>query len=634
MRWHLPRFPLFSLLFACCCFAPAPGQTPALPADQQDPRPQHAQVETEAASTLEQFVAERIGEPQIVEVTDGVLLAVGFDLANVVVIATDEGIVVVDTGSCSPRAEEIRAALAAYDLGPVRAVIYTHGEIEQVGGADAWVVDGETEIWGHERLQEQFLRQCILMQHCELRRGIRQFGLYLAPEQRTPSALGRLPELSHLARLPNVRMPQRTVAAVESFTLGGLEFQLFAAPGASPDHLGVWIPSKGVLACGDNFMRGFPELSRLRGNPQRSVDAWLASLDQMRSLSPVHLIAARHLPVSGQAEVERALIDYRDAIQWVRDATLRGIKNGATPRELAAAIELPGHLVRSPYLDQRTASLAGAVRAVYGEYAGWFDESVGSLLPLPDDAARREIELMGGPAAVFEAAEQARAEGDAGWAAHLLDKLRASGLDQHEAAPISGQQVRQELAASLQEVAAQTVDSSARSYLASLADELREPPPALEAWPCPSDETIRQLPLDAFFDRMALQLKVEETLDRHEVIWVNITDEETLYVISIRHGLLEVREGGPLPGTPDPSAIVSSDGLTWRKMCMGVANPAVEIVRKRVTIQGSARAVREFVACFECDARFERHPEEAAVLTSASARSSASAPSSNSSKRR
>lgn len=590
---------------------------------QDDPQTASSADETTPASTgssLEAFVATHIGEPSIVPVTSEVFVAVGYDIANVVVVRTPEGNVLIDTGSCTPQAELIREQMAEVVPGPPRAIVYTHGAIEQLGGAGAWVGNEEIPIYGTALLKEEFLRQLVLLQPAELRRGIRQFGMLASEDTRTTTAWGRPPEYSQLEGVPQIRLPNQTFVDQATFTIGGVEFQLYAAPGESPDQLFVWIPSSKTLLAGDNFVSGFPKICGIRGAPQRNADHWIASLDRMRALGAEHLVSAHHLPISGQDEVQAALTAHRDAIQWLRDETMRAINQGESADNFAARIKLPRRLEESPYLTQVTGCVEWAARSLYSSYSGWFDERADMIRPLaPKTAAEREIELMGGADAVFAAANKARAEGDHAWSVHLLAKLQRAGLTAEESdnkeTPTAGagtttESVNAALADSLDGLAAETEASDVKTYLASMASELRTPIGSREPWPCPSDDTLREVPLEAFFRSMALGLKPEETTDVHETIYVIITDEEREFVLTLRHGILEVVEGSPLPGTPKAVASITTDGLTWRKMCLRVANPTVEIVAGRATVKGSLQMVRRFSNYFACPNEYER-PQDA-----------------------
>jgi glyoxylase-like metal-dependent hydrolase (beta-lactamase superfamily II) len=158
--------------------------------------------------------------------------------------------VVVDTGSCTAQAQELRDALSEHFSGPIAALIYTHGDIEQTGGAGVWTDTPDLPIWGTAQLREEFLRRYVLMQQSELRRGVRQFAMFVPDEQRSPSAWGRSPSLEDLDGVPEIRLPNHVVAEREELEIGGVQIHLIAAGGATPDHLYVWLPQTKTLLTG------------------------------------------------------------------------------------------------------------------------------------------------------------------------------------------------------------------------------------------------------------------------------------------------------------------------------------------------------------------------------------------------
>ena len=63
---------------------------------------------------------------EVINVADGVWVAVGFSNANAVLIQGDNGSIVVDTTSDVEDARQVRAEFAKLSTAPVRAIIYTH----------------------------------------------------------------------------------------------------------------------------------------------------------------------------------------------------------------------------------------------------------------------------------------------------------------------------------------------------------------------------------------------------------------------------------------------------------------------------------------------------------------------------
>jgi alkyl sulfatase BDS1-like metallo-beta-lactamase superfamily hydrolase len=426
-----------------------------------------------------------------------------------------------------------------------------------------------------------------------------------------PSTLGRNPDPSSLNTVPTVRMPTKTFRGETEFQVGGVTFHLIEAPGETNDHLMVWIPSLEVLAVGDNFIRGFPEVHHVRGAPLREPGQWVATLDAMRALNPKHVISARHEPVSGRESVRAALIDYRDALQWLRNETLRAINRGDSIDSAAETITLPKHLAESPFLTEDTGCVERAVRAIYTSYVGWFDERPEALFPSDQESiAQREIRMMGGHEAVLVAARKAGQDGDHRWALHLLAKLRDDSAEPDA--------WREQYATTLKALAGEVSDSSGASYLVSAANELTSKAQAPELKKCPDDETIQQIPLETILDMMCLRIKTDRVLDVHESVVVYITDEDRQFNVTIRHGIAEVDEGEPLPEMPKPEAILVTDGLTFRKMCMGILSPVAAVAIGDLKIRGSRLAAMRFSRRFECKQLYEKPETSETVRLSAS----------------
>jgi len=72
----------------------------------------------------------------------------------------------------------------------------------------------------------------------------------------------------------------------------------------------------------------------------------------MRDLNPEVLIPSHTRPIVGSKKIKRILTNYRDAIQFVHDQSVRGINMGMTPDELVEYVVLPPHLRNLPYLQE------------------------------------------------------------------------------------------------------------------------------------------------------------------------------------------------------------------------------------------------------------------------------------------
>ena len=91
---------------------------------------------------------------EVIRVTDGVYVAVGYSASNVILIQGDRGSIVVDTAADPVAARAIRAAFGELLRPPVLAIIYTHFHPDHTGGALVFAGTNRPDIISHQRLTE------------------------------------------------------------------------------------------------------------------------------------------------------------------------------------------------------------------------------------------------------------------------------------------------------------------------------------------------------------------------------------------------------------------------------------------------------------------------------------------------
>jgi alkyl sulfatase BDS1-like metallo-beta-lactamase superfamily hydrolase len=273
----------------------------------------------------------------LVQVTEGVHAAIGYGLANSVMIEGADGLIIVDTMTTVEEGRAVLEAFRAVSQKPVRAVIYTHNHADHVFGAAAFVAD-HPEVYAHERTLPLVLRIVSEMRPIVGSRSTRMFGNLLAPADVVNGGIGPFLGITPESTFGFVP-PTKTFSDVLEKTVEGVHMKLIHAPGETDDQIVVWLPEKRVLICADNFYSAFPNLYTIRGTPFRSLKGWYRSLDMMRDLSPEYLVPCHTRPITGNEKIERVLTDYRDAIQFVHDQAIRGMNMGMTPDELVACVQ-------------------------------------------------------------------------------------------------------------------------------------------------------------------------------------------------------------------------------------------------------------------------------------------------------
>ncbi|MEN8720942.1 MAG: alkyl sulfatase dimerization domain-containing protein [Oceanococcaceae bacterium] len=540
----------------------------------------------------------------IVEVTDRVWMAIGYGLANSILIEADDGLIIIDTMETLAEGRRVATEFRALSDKPLKALIYTHNHTDHVFGAEAFVQvlgapDVPVEVFAHESTAAAVYRIVSEYRPIITARSLRMFGSALTDSELVNNGIGPRLAIDEDSAFGFVA-PTRTVRDRLAVTVAGEPLELVHAPGETDDQIFVWLPQRQVLAVGDNLYKAFPNLYTIRGTPYRSLKDWARSIDAMRALPVAYLVPSHSRPLQGAAEVQRVLTNYRDAIRYVYDQSVRWINAGLTPNELVERVQLPPHLAQEPYLAEFYGTVRWSARAVFAGNLGWFDGNPTTLDPLPPvERAQRLATLAGGVAALQRQLREAVDADDNAWALELSDALLR--LDPDDAA---ARQLRVNV---LRRLGERATNPNARHYYLMSARELGE---GLRLRPVNSGtlEMLRAIPMDAIMDALATNLQAEKTLDLQQKVELQFTDTDETWTLWLRRGVLE-----PVPrALSEPDIVVAVDSLIWKQMLGRQISPVVAIARHMDFRVGSSIGLTRFLLLFD---PLREAPEPAPLAT-------------------
>ena len=334
--------------------------------------------------------------------------------ANVSVVRTGDGLVLVDTSNYRAR-EKTFAAVRAIDADRVQAAIYTHGHADHACGMPPFLEEADAKGWPRPRIVGH-------------RAVAARFDRYVATAEWNAQINAR--QFSIPATWPReYQYPDTVYDDALALEIGGTRLELIHGRGETDDHTWIWWAAHRVLFTGDLFIWVSPNA----GNPQkvqRYAAEWARALRAMAARGPEVLVPGHGVPIFGATRVRRALDDTAEWLESLVEQTVARMNAGAALDEIVREVRPPGHLADRPYLHAVYDDPEYVVRNVWRLYGGWWDGIPAHLQPAPHASIGREVvALAGGVDRLVARARALADEGDLRLAGHLLDWAAASSDD-------------------------------------------------------------------------------------------------------------------------------------------------------------------------------------------------------------
>ena len=559
---NLLLIPIYFIFFGCSDTSPIESSQPSTPADLT-------------------FHSEEFRK-EIIEVTDGVHVAVGFALANAILIEGEGSNIIIDTTGSYETAKEVKTLFDDINSNPVEAIIYTHNHADHTYGATAFAEGSDPEIYAHSSTAKYLSRVIGILRPIISTRSNRMFGNNLPIDQIENNGIGPYLEIGREGRRPGLLYPTKTFSDKYEFTAAGVKIELYHAPGETNDQIFVWLPEKRVLLPGDNFYKTFPNLYTIRGTPYRDLVGWVNSIDMMRYLRPEFLVPSHTRPLRGSKEINQLLTIYRDGIQYVHDQTIRMINLGMEPDEIAENLVLPKHLGDSPYLKEFYGTPAWSAKNVFSGYLGWFDGNPSNLKPLPKEKeAQNIIDLVGGWDSLFKEAERAYYEEEYQWSLQLTDYLLRIKADDRQT-----ELLRQ---SNLIALGGKESNPNSRYYYLSSARELEanyKPNDIL----LPDIEVVKRYPIESMLETLKVNVIPEKSIDKEIQLLFTFSDSTKAFSLFLRRGVLEVQPF-MIPGS---SVQVNGREEDFKAVLSGIKSLPVSLVNGTLSVDGSRADLLSF----------------------------------------
>lgn len=532
-------------------------------------------------------------------------VAVGYDLANTLAIVGPTGdIVIIDTLGSQPAADEAIAAFRAAKIFPplpqklpIRAIIYTHNHIDHIGGVQSFVnaasrpacqpestsstgsdapLFADTDcvaLIGQQQIVQGVNNTATVIGRMINYRSVYMYGTFL-----NPPLTGTKSWVINDGIGPEERVgtstwiaPSRTFTNAMTVTAAGVRMQLVYVPSETNDELAVFVPDasnsgtgNGGLLFSAEVIQGpsFPNLYSLRGTSYRNPATWFRSVDTLRGYNSWCMLPSHGTPVCGQQNIQTLLTNFRDAIQYTHDQSIRYMNLGYTSAELPQTIPaLPPYLIRNlqsiqtargndttnpeDYLTAFYGSVPQSLHELYFGYLGWFQGDPVALAPTPPTAyAARLVQMMGGRDQVLDAAKLAASSGDNQWSAELATLLVTRDPKDQSARDVKANAYMQ-LAGGKD-----LTNPNWRNWYITAAFELMNKTPTSSfSGGLTSPGIVKALPIADWVNQWTIRLKAADTIANNTNTTLGIwfvpsatTEKPSGYLMTIRMGICQISE--------------------------------------------------------------------------------------------
>jgi len=526
--------------------------------------------------------------PAVHQVTDGVYSAVGYDLANSIMIEGDDGIIIVDTLSTYEKAKEVIAEFRKITDKPVKAIIYTHGHMDHVHGTGAFLEEGEdVEIYAHDSHLDFYINENSVLGPIASMRSAHVAGAFLPQEGPDRANNGLFPTavpgtISYVA-------PTQTFSDELEVEIAGIKLKMVFVAGESADQIFIWLPDKEVLLIGDNIYAEIPNIYTLRGAVYRDPMNYVNALDKMIPLEAEYMVGNHLKPVTGKETIRDILVSTRDAVQYIHDQTIRGMNQGYTADELSRMIQLPEHLDNHPWLTKARNDVSAHVKQIYYGNLGWFEGNSAFLNAVSlEERSHKIVDGFGGVDATISSMKNAIDNEEYEWAAELGTYVLNVEPDNQQAKLLT--------AYTLRVLSYNSEGMDERHWLLTDALKLEGKITLVPgAFTQSSPEQMAELPIEKIIKFLPTKLDPQKAAGIDTILGVTYSDIDMSFTLHVRNSILAVTDGAP--ESPDMTLVLDSD---THKLIVGGHLEILDAIESgQVELTGNVDDLVDFLNLFD-----------------------------------
>lgn len=529
-------------------------------------------------------------------VKDRVYVGMGYALASTTMVVGTDGVIIIDPGENDTSAAEIMKDLRKFSDKPVKAVIYTHRHpdhcfaIKGLGVTEKDVKEKKVEVIAHETFEQWLINDAsVIGPILGMRSSLPSSLLPTGPLGRIHQGLGS----TFVSGPTSTFMPTIKVGRTKDLTIAGVKMTVFHAYGDAPDEISIWFPDFKHVH-GSETIQGetFPNLYSLRGTSYRDMVQWYKGVDNLLAYAKMaDTYSGSHMrPWVGNAFIVDRITNYRDAIQFIHDQSIRYMNKGYTPEELVDAVakKLPKHLADDHWLQPYYGTPEHSVRNVYIGYLGWYEGDPTALAtPGYVEKAQLYLDALGGRDKVLKMARQAVDDGKYGWAMEILTHPIRVNKNDMDARKLKAEAMRK--------WGYQQKNMYWRGFALGGANELEGKIDYSKLFSWAPPDVVKALPAKNVVESLRVRLDAEKAAKADLTVGFEFTDIKEGCALHIRRGVAVFYD--PMPAKFDAKLVTTKKVLN--EILLGETTLAKGLTDGTVTIQGDPKVVQEFFGYLE-----------------------------------